>query len=408
LSKVKNLKMTAKTIFISGDADFPSSEIESLLSDWGYVITRFTNIDSAWSLLSGESPPEIFLFQQQKETTESIIFLETIWDTRHDFSYYAIVAGQEVFLPDLKKLLAAGAHDYLTLPFDQEILKAKIQIASQIVTDRRTLAVSAQVMERYARYADKIAMEKTRQLSHAERLSTLGTMSAGLAHEINNPLGYITTSIETAQIYWNQLKPALEVENTTLENDALDRIKDRVPKAFERIQTGLARIDKLINSLKNFARESQGGKTLSDLNHCIRIALEMCDSTVKYHVSVKEDLCDDLPPISIEPQQIEQVLINLLVNAAHALEGKEAAEIYITSKKEADFIILTIADNGPGIPKSKLETIWQPYYTTKAEGKGTGLGLAISKSLIRDNGGAISVRNREEGGAEFTIKFPLL
>ena len=309
-------------------------------------------------------------------------------------------------------MLNQGAHDLFAFPVDHLLLRAKLNVALQIVVDRRVLAESAQVMERYAMHVDRLSAERARQLFHAERLSTLGTMSAGLAHEIKNPLGYISTSLETARIYWSQASELLARELTTEETGSdgtpsTERILDRIPKAFERIATGLERIDKLMQNLKNFARSSCGEKKLSSLNSCVDTALEMCQTALKYHVTVERELDPDLPLLKLEPQQIEQVLINLFVNAGHALEKQESGTITVRSFVEDGSVVLTVADNGPGIPRSKLDTIWQPYYTTKEEGKGTGLGLAITKSLIRDHGGTITAQNRRECGAEFCLRFPL-
>ncbi|MGA1713721.1 MAG: sensor histidine kinase, partial [bacterium] len=170
---------------------------------------------------------------------------------------------------------------------------------------------------------------------------------------------------------------------------------------------GLERIDKLMQGLNNFARSSQGEKQLHNLNDSVHLALEIADIHLKYHVMIETKLCPELSLVKVNPQQVEQVIINLLINAAHALEFEENGRVSIASFEENSRVVLTIADNGPGIPESHLQSIWQPFYTTKEEGKGTGLGLSISQILIRDNGGSISVMNGDSGGALFKIEFPL-
>ncbi|MCB0328037.1 MAG: hypothetical protein KDD70_00195 [Bdellovibrionales bacterium] len=385
-------------------------QLEERLTSWGFSVIPFTDTDAAWAILTDEHPPELFFFEWTEQLSESNLFLQAIWDTRHEFPFHALVFGDQENQNHLLKALGQGAHDFLTSPFDEALLKAKLEVARQIVVDRRVLAESAQVMERYARHVDRLSAERARQLFHAERLSTLGTMSAGLAHEIKNPLGYISTSLETTKIYWEQTSKLLSGDNAeeTLDDETKARILDRVPKALDRISNGLERIDKLMQGLKNFARSSRGSKKFYSLNASVETALEMCAANLKYGIEVVTTLQEEIPFVRVEPQQVEQVLINLFVNASHALEGQEGAKIFVRTWADSEWVTVTVSDNGPGIPRSKLNTIWEPYYTTKEEGKGTGLGLAISKSLIRDNGGKITVQNRDEGGAEFTIQFPVL
>ncbi|MCI5065485.1 ATP-binding protein [bacterium] len=405
--------MAHSILFSSSPTSEWSQTLATQLAEWDFSLVPFTDADSAWSTLSGDAPPEIFLFEWEEGFSESVLFLQTIWDTRHEFPFHAIVFGGNAAQEHLIELVGQAAHDFFLFPLDDQLLRAKLEVAKQIVIDRRVLAESAQVMERYAKHVDRLAAERARQLFHAERLSTLGTMSAGLAHEIKNPLGYISTSLETTKIYWGQISDLLlSIEETDNSDDKgsvpIDKILDRVPKALGRISNGLERIDKLMQGLKNFARNSQGAKKPHSINMCIETALEMCQTDLKYNTSVESNLAPDLPPLLIEPQQIEQVLINLLVNATHAMEGQKESRISIVTAFEKETVTVRVADNGPGIPRSKLETIWEPYYTTKEEGKGTGLGLAISKSLIRDNGGSITARNRTEGGAEFLMTFPVV
>jgi C4-dicarboxylate-specific signal transduction histidine kinase len=319
---------------------------------------------------------------------------------------YAFVIGTESESDELMQTVGKSAHDFLTLPLPAELLKAKIEIARQIVVDQRVLAQSNEVIERYAHHIDRISADRARQLFHAERLSTIGTMSAGLAHEIKNPLGYIATSLETTKIYWQQTSELLTDEKKVLDRVATEKLLSKVPRALERISNGLERIDKLMQGLNNFARSSQGEKQLHNLNDSVTIALEIAEVHLKYHVIVETELSPDLSLVKVDPQQTQQVLINLLINASHALEGEKNGTVTICSFEDSDHVIVTITDNGPGIPDNHLKNIWQPFYTTKAEGKGTGLGLSISQNLIRDNGGTISVRNRAPKGAQFRIEFP--
>jgi len=332
--------------------------------------------------------------------------VQDVWKHRHTRPAYIFVVGTESESDQLIQTVGTGAHDFLTLPIPPQLLKAKIEIARQIVIDQRVLAQSNEVIERYAQHIDRISAERARQLFHAERLSTIGTMSAGLAHEIKNPLGYIAASLETTKIYWQQTSELLTDDKKLFDPLTTEKLLSKVPRALERISNGLERIDKLMHGLNNFARSSQGDKQLHNLNESVAVALEIADVHLKYHVTVQTELSPNLSLVTVDPQQLQQVLINLLINASHALEGENNGTVTICSFEENNNVIVTITDNGPGIPEDHLKNIWQPFYTTKAEGKGTGLGLSISQNLIRDNGGTLSVRNTEPNGAQFRIELP--
>jgi len=381
--------------------------VSSMLSQCGYEEVQFTDITAATRLFESGSPPELYIFDQSSLQNEAAEFIQTLWKCRHAVPLFAFVVGDKKDEEQLVQIIGKSAHDYLSVPIPSELGKVKLDIAKQIVVDQRVLAESNQVIERYAQHIDKLSADRARQLFHAERLSTIGTMSAGLAHEIKNPLGYISTSLETTKIYWQQTSELLSDTEIHIDENTRDRLISKVPKALERISNGLERIDKLMQGLNNFARSSQGEKQLHNLNDSVHLALEIADIHLKYHVMIETKLCPELSLVKVNPQQVEQVIINLLINAAHALEFEENGRVSIASFEENSRVVLTIADNGPGIPESHLQSIWQPFYTTKEEGKGTGLGLSISQNLIRDNGGSISVMNGDSGGALFKIEFPL-
>jgi signal transduction histidine kinase len=135
-------------------------------------------------------------------------------------------------------------------------------------------------------------------------------------------------------------------------------------------------------------------------------SLQLCIFTTKYGIETPVDIPDDLPKFLGQSQQVEQVLINLINNATHAIqEHSQEGTITITARLVDDKIVLTVDDSGPGIPPDKLDTIWEAFYTSKGE-KGTGLGLSISSGIIKDHGGTITAVNRPEGGARFTITLP--
>lgn len=383
-----------------------AGKLSPLLSELGCSVLSRRELAVPWELLSADDAPAIIFVELQSNSEDFELLLEQLWSLNQEFPYYLFLVGPRAKKKELVSWLNRGAHEVLTKPIDRELLLKKLELAHQIVVDRRSLREILSVMERYAKHADEIAAEKTRQLIHAERLSTLGTLSAGLAHEIGNPLGYITTSLETTKIYWERIAshPPLADPN---EDPQVTKAREKIPKALERIETGLEKVTRLMQSLRRFARSSQGEQRETSILSIVENALEICQAATKGIVTVEKEIPESTPAVYVDSNQIEQVIMNLVVNASHALEGSHDPKILFRAHVEEPFVALCVEDNGPGIPRSKLETIWKPYYTSKEEGKGTGLGLAISKSLVRDNGGTICAENRSEGGARFLIRLPM-
>ncbi|MCB0352240.1 MAG: hypothetical protein KDD64_01910 [Bdellovibrionales bacterium] len=361
-------------------------------------------------LTDGQSSGIVLVRLNGARSRQLIRVLEVLWQKRLDIPYYAILSATKSRLAEALQFVNEGFHDVVVNPIERDLLIRKVLVASQLVADKRTLVESSEVLERYAKHIDAVAAERARQLFHAERLSTLGTMSAGLAHELKTPIGYISTSFETTKIYWEKVDQSIRqalTEGQQLDEKVLTKALDSVPRALSRIDVGLEKITRLTSNLKKFAHASKEERTECSLNSCIQMALEMCESAVNGKIEVVTDLAEDLPLIRIDSQQVEQVFINLVVNAAHALEGQEYPRITLRTQTDGDRVEAFVEDNGPGIPQEHLQSIFKPFYTTKEIGKGTGLGLAISQSLVRDNGGEISVTNKDTGGALFTLRFSL-
>ena len=305
----------------------------------------------------------------------------------------------------LYKYMGHGIEDILTFPLDEEFFLKKIQAHSKNLEDRQALLDSSRVLERYAQHIDQIAIERARQLIHAERLSILGMMSAGIAHEMKTPLAYIGSSLEAASIYFEQINEKVKLQSNDnhlgLQEPAL-----KILQAFERMDHGLERINALTGGLKKFARESEGSRRSWSINELVTQALEICESSFRYSVNLERELSSKAPLIVADGQQIEQVIINLIVNACDALEGKEQPAIVIRTGESDGVVFVRVEDNGDGIPEESLEMIWKSFYTTKDSDRGTGLGLAISQSIIREHHGSITAFNLPTGGACFEFKIP--
>jgi two-component system NtrC family sensor kinase len=230
--------------------------------------------------------------------------------------------------------------------------------------------------------------ESQAQLLQAEKIASLGRLSAGVAHEINNPLAGILIYAELLQ---REMEPA-------------SKGREHVGEIINQTM----RCQQIVNRLLEFSRQSMVQRTLVDLNTVVDRVVELILHQALFHdIQVVRNLDPDLPQFMGDPGQLQQVLTNLLINAADALQGQGTITITTRPGPEREGVVLTFADTGPGIPAYIRDRIFEPFFTTKPVGKGTGLGLSIVYSVIQRHGGTIEVDSRPGVGTTFTIRLPL-
>ncbi|VAW19255.1 hypothetical protein MNBD_BACTEROID05-104, partial [hydrothermal vent metagenome] len=199
-------------------------------------------------------------------------------------------------------------------------------------------------------------------------------------------------------------KTAIEKADSNAEK--LSFIVEEMSAVVGGIKTGVKRIVKVVDSLKAFSRKESAEKIPFNLLDSLETALVLCKRVMNNNVVVDKKILESSFCVLGDSQQIEQVLINLFVNATDAMEGQKDAKITIDIRDVNGAITMRVYDNGPGISQETLEKLWEPFFTTKEAGKGTGLGLPIVRSIIEGHNGQIDVQNRAEGGLEFIIQLP--
>ena len=266
----------------------------------------------------------------------------------------------------------------------------------------------------------------------SEKMSSLGQMVAGVAHEINTPLGFVSSNLQMLQDAaveilpavrkqielmhwlpnWHQLQQA-EKNNwysAALKNNlALMELDQRqvltdLPELIDESLVGLERISEIVLSLKDFSRVDRAQVDDVDIHSCIDSTLVIAHNVVKNKAEIIRDY-GTLPHVTCSPSQINQVILNIVTNAAQAIEDQ--GHIWIKTRAQGGNIYVDIRDDGPGIPPDVLPRLFEPFYTTKEAGKGTGLGLSISDKIIRSHGGTISVVSEVGVGTTFTIAMPV-
>jgi PAS domain S-box-containing protein len=233
------------------------------------------------------------------------------------------------------------------------------------------------------------------QLMQAEKLSSIGVLAAGVAHEINNPLSSVAGYAEALLRRFNE-------ERSLSEDSRLDDF----PKYLQVIVRESYRCKGIIDSLLSFSRKSDGSVSNININDVLNEVLELVRYKSRYEkIEIKTNLQRDLPDVIGDPSGLRQVCMNLLMNAHQAIHGTGIVEISTRTNKQS-MVLFEIRDTGCGISKDAIDQIWDPFYTTKDVGKGLGLGLAVTYNIIKRLGGDISVESQVGEGSKFTVRMP--
>lgn len=246
-------------------------------------------------------------------------------------------------------------------------------------------------------------------------MATLGILVSGVAHEINNPNNYIMLNAKILSKVWNDITPILkqyyEINGDfVLAGMPYSKAHERIAQLISGISEGAERIQKIIQSLKDFARQDRGDLDQSvDINAVVETAILIVNNLIQKSTnrfSVK--YAKELPIIKGNFQQLEQVIINLITNSCQALPSKEKRITVSTSyDRDSDSIVVKVRDEGMGIPAENLKHILDPFFTTKRNSGGTGLGLSVSYSIVKDHGGDLSFTSEPGKGTTTIVKLPV-
>jgi len=292
---------------------------------------------------------------------------------------------------DETKGLTLGAVDYITKPFSISIVKNRVKNQLDLKKHRDQL--------------EQLVEGRTQQLIHADRLSTMGTFSAGIAHEINNPNTFITANVQTLKLFWQHAQPLLKKHIEEDNSGKVGPFIDEVEQIFESILQGSERISTIIKSLKTYARQGSATKKerislIEPVNDAVMIMTPKTYQGVTITIDINKEI-----KIDCDAQKMSQVFVNLINNALDAF-GDEPGTILITAHTAGENIVVSFKDNGSGIPEETQKRIFNPFFTTKDKANGTGLGLAIIQGIIEEHKGTISVESTSGTGTEFTIHLP--
>ncbi len=344
--------------------------------------------------------------------------------------------GDPAALPaQWRDFLAAVDQAYDQADRDRRMIEHSLELMSQELTERnrdllhelseKQKTEAALQLEKHEQAILIDKLEKAHnQLLQAEKMASIGQLAAGVAHEINNPIGYVHSNIGSLEGYLGDLfrildayvaaeaempadQPACAEPRRLRAELDLAFLRQDIPQLMNESKEGISRVRKIVQDLKDFSHvDSSQEWRWADLHQGLDSTLNVVNNEIKYKAEVVKEY-GELPQVECLPSELNQVFLNLLVNAAHAIADGERGRITLRSGSEGERVWIEVADNGGGIAPENLKRIFDPFFTTKPIGRGTGLGLSLSYGIVKKHGGSIEVDSEPGRGTTFRIVLPL-
>lgn len=426
--------MTDKTptLLVVDDEVNNRNVIVAQLKNEGYAITTAASGEEALELID-QQLPDLILLDVMMPGISGFDVAEILKNEKRTANIPIIMITALGDSSSRLTGLSNGVEEFLTKPVARAELLMRVRNLLRLKDYSDELSNYSYALEgKIAESSLKLESANIRlseaqtQLLQSEKLAAIGQLAAGVAHEINNPVGYVNSNIGTLKGYIKDLLEILkgyEEANRTQPPDpgkliSLNQLKDKLELAFicedapqlinESLE-GLARIRTIVQDLKSFARvDTEPEWKLANLHDCLDSTLNIASNEIKYKARVIKDY-GEIPEIECLSSQLNQVFLNLLINAAHAIPETNQGTITIRTSSDGNEVSVEISDTGCGIPAANLTRIFDPFFTTKPIGQGTGLGLSLSYGIVQRHSGRIEVRSetRSEAGRGTTFKIVL-
>ncbi len=291
----------------------------------------------------------------------------------------------------------SGAVDFLFKPVDSTAVRSKVRIFLELYVARRQITDSKQALEQ----AYETLQATQAQLVQSAKMASLGELVAGIAHEINNPLAFALSHLDTVL----RCVVPIEAASDLLLSDGARPHWSKMKSRLGEMHLGLNRIRDLVVKLRTFSRVDGDERGVANVKECVDSVLTILGNRLRDRIEVE---CEFGEPATIEcfPGLLNQAIMNLVANSTDAIEGE--GRIRVTGRAVEDRYVLIVADSGAGIPAELRQRIFEPFFTTKSVGHGTGLGLSITYSIVTKHGGTIRVDCPPEGGTTMTMTLPLV
>ncbi|OEU70057.1 MAG: hypothetical protein BA863_01630 [Desulfovibrio sp. S3730MH75] len=398
-------------ILIVEDDPVSQELLEKLARREGYDAVVANNGKNAWDLVKKEKVDMVITDWMMPEM-DGLQLCREIRQADIARYVYVILLTSKGQAEDAVAVFDAGADDYIKKPFNHEELKSRVRAGRRILE-----------LEDNQKKANALLLQ-------SEKMASVGQLAAGVAHEINNPTGFVSSNLKTLTDYQNDLsnlikhyrKLIADLKETNGENLSssiekqieqiagieeeadIDFILGDIMDLISDCKEGTERIKKIVLDLKDFAHPGEDKMQSANINDGIETTLNVVWNELKCKATLNKEL-GKLPMVKCYPQQLNQVFMNLFVNAAQAIEKQ--GEISIATKADNGYVEIKIGDTGSGIDKENLAKIFDPFFTTKDVGKGTGLGLNVAYNIIKKHNGTIDVKSQVGKGTVFKIRIPV-
>ncbi|TWU16335.1 sensor histidine kinase [Allorhodopirellula heiligendammensis] len=381
------------------------------LRQWDYEVVECVDGEEAWQLFQSDSF-SIVLSDWMMPNVDGLELTRRIRGSQRPGYCYLILLTAKTEKEDLITAMEAGADDFLVKPYDREELRVRIREGERIIRlERELVEQNRQLRETQA------------ALVASEKLASLGQLAAGMAHEINNPIAFVTNNLavlrrdlgeivtlvekyEEARAYLSGAPQELMEELTQIESDCdFAWLRQHLPQLLQSSTEGLTRVRDIIKNLRDFARLDQAAQDDVALIHAVTTTLEVLKHDIeKQHIGIKTEM-QTVPPVPGRGDKINQVIYNVLLNAIQA--SPEGSSILIRMLPVDNAVRIEVEDSGCGMDQETLGRVFEPFFTTKPVGTGTGLGMSVSYGIVRDHGGIMSVESQLNCGTKVTIDLPL-
>ena len=418
------------TVLVVDDEANNRNVIVAQLKNEGYLIKTAASGEEALDIIDRELP-DLILLDVMMPGISGFDVAEILKNEQRTANIPIIMLTS---LGDVSSRLTAlnnGAEEFLTKPVGRAELAARIRNLLKIKSHQDDLSrysslLEGQVAERTSALETvNLQLDETySQLLQAEKLAALGQLAAGVAHEINNPIGFVNSNLGTLNGYLKDLlriveayeeviatrpdktKEYVDLQSLKAELD-LDFLRTDAPQLITESLDGVTRVRGIVKDLKNFAHVDVSPEWgPANLHECLDSTLNIANHEIKYKATVVKDY-GELPEVECLPSQLNQVFLNLLVNAAQAIPEDGQGTITVRTSADSENVRIEVCDSGCGIAPENIKKIFDPFFTTKPIGTGTGLGLSLSYGIIKRHHGRIEVGSEVGRGTTFRITLPI-
>ncbi len=408
------------TVLVVDDEPINRMVLEGVLPRHLKVISAASGI-KALELAVGEPRPDLILLDIMMPDMDGFEVLKRLRGEPATRDIPVILVTALIDEDSEQRGFGMGAADYIHKPIHAAIVNARVQVQLEAKAARDMLDRNNQRL-RHKVESGAQALEKAQlQLMQAEKMASLGQLAAGIAHEINNPVGFVGSNLGSLETYVRDLLALVDAYERGAQQVAdpapfaeAAALRGKLDYAFlcedilsllRESAEGVDRVRKIVSDLKDYSHTSAAEWHWADLHLGLESTLNMARNQLKYHCTVVKEF-GELPPVYCLGSQLNQVFMNLIVNAAQAIQDQGEIRLR-TGRQGDDRVWISVTDTGKGIPAEDLQRIFEPFYTTKPVGQGTGLGLSLSWGIVERHHGRIEVSSEVGKGTTFTVILPI-